>query len=48
MSPSVSSVSVSDGVATVVVDGEIDLATVGQLRPRSGTRPAPRARRCWT
>lgn len=36
MSPSVSSVSVSDGIATVVVDGEIDLATVGQLRAALG------------
>ncbi|MDN5857845.1 MAG: STAS domain-containing protein [Pseudonocardia sp.] len=32
MSLPVASVSVSDGVATVVVDGEVDLATAGQLR----------------
>lgn len=37
MSLSVSTVSASDGVATVVVDGEVDLATVGQLRAALGT-----------
>jgi anti-anti-sigma factor len=37
MSLSVSTVAASDGSTTVVVDGEVDLATVGQLRSALGS-----------
>jgi Anti-anti-sigma regulatory factor (antagonist of anti-sigma factor) len=36
MPSSVASVTVSDGIATVVVDGEVDLATAGQLTAALG------------
>ncbi|MGI5132118.1 STAS domain-containing protein [Pseudonocardia sp. CA-107938] len=34
---SINTVSAADGSATVVVDGEVDLATVGQLRAALGS-----------
>ncbi|SHL10907.1 anti-anti-sigma factor [Pseudonocardia thermophila] len=37
MSLSISTVPAGDGTATVVVDGEVDLATVGQLRAALGS-----------
>jgi len=37
MSLSISTRSAADGSATVVVDGEVDLATVGQLRAALGS-----------